>query len=287
MLERTTYPAGVPCWVDLAAPDLDAAVAFYSQLFTWQFEEALAPDASGRYCLARLERGRVAGLGALDPVARHSPAWTTYVSVDSANDTAARVIAAGGTLVAAPLAVGAAGRMALIADPAGAVLGVWQPGTTIGAELVNAPRTWNWSNLSTRAVAEARAFYGQVFGWEATPVDFGAGESFMWRVPGYGDFLEQHHPGVQAMHRDAGAPAGFTDAIGWLQPMTGDQSPADPPPHWAVTFSVDDTDRIAHRADHLGGKIVVPPFDVPYARIAVIADPHGAVFTISTYTPPT
>jgi len=279
MLERTSYPAGVPCWVDSAQPDVDAAVAFYSGLFGWQFQETMPPEARASYRIAHLRGSRVAAVGSQEPGAQHRPFWNTYVSVANTDDTAAKVVPAGGTIVSPPMDVGTAGRMAVLRDPAGAVLSLW--GTTMGAQLVNEPGTWNWSDLQTRDIAGAAAFYGQVFGWEATPVDFGAGEARMWRMPGYGDFLEQHNPGVRQGHIDAGAPPGFTDAIGWLQQQTDDG-----PAHWDVTFSVDDADRIADRAQQLGGTVVVPPFDVPYARIGVVADPQGAAFNISKYNPP-
>jgi hypothetical protein len=108
----------------------------------------------------------------------------------------------------------------------------------------------------------------------------------MWRVPGYGDFLDGNDPGVRQRHQEAAAPEGSTDAIAWLQLMTSDQFADDVPPHRSVTFSVDDTDAIAERTKQLGGTVTVPPFDVPYARIAVVTDPQGAVFTVSKYIPP-
>jgi predicted enzyme related to lactoylglutathione lyase len=151
---------------------------------------------------------------------------------------------------------------------------------------VNEPSTWNWSDLSTRDVAAAAAFYSAVFGWQSMPVDFGFGEARMWRMPGYGDFLEQNDPGVRERHSEAGAPEGFTDAIAWLQPMTGDQVANNEQPHWSVTFSVDDADAVAERAHKLGGTVLAPPFDVPYSRMAVLQDPQGAVFTVSKYIPP-
>ena len=287
MLERTAYPAGVPCWVDTTQPDVAAAVDFYSRLFGWQFEDAQPPDAPGRYVVGHLRGRRVAAVGSTDQARQQAAVWNTYVCVESADDTAAQVVAAGGEMRMPPMDVGQAGRTAVLADPGGAVLHLWQPGTTIGAQLVNEPGTWNWSDLNTRDVARAKTFYGQIFGWQADKVDFGSGESYMWRMPGYGDFLEQLNPGVRQAHRDAGAPEGFTDAIGWLLHMSNDQFAADASPHWAVTFSVDDTDQIADRAQKLGGTITVAPFDVPYARMAVITDPQGAVFSISKYNPPT
>lgn len=285
-LERTGYPAGVPCWIDTAQPDPQAAVDFYGRLFGWQFEGRMPSTSPGRYFVARLRGRDVAAVGSATDGSRVAPVWHTYICVDSADETCARVIEAGGQVVTPSFDILNAGRMAVIADPAGATLCLWQPGAHKGAQLVNQASTWNWSDLNTRDIESAKTFYRTVFGWETSRVDFGSGEAYMWRVPGYADFLEQSDPGVRQRHQAAGAPEGFTDAIGWMQPMTSDQFPDDARPHWSVTFSVDDTDSIAARAWQLGGRVTVPPFDVPYARIAVLTDPQGASFTVSQYTPP-
>jgi uncharacterized protein len=285
-LERTSYPAGVPCWVDTAQPDPQAAVAFYSGLFGWELEDSMPSTSPVRYFMARLRGRNVAAVGSVTGGAAPTPVWNTYICVDSADATAAKVTDAGGRIITPPFDIPNAGRMAVFADPAGATFCVWQPGEHTGAQLVNEPSTWNWSDLNTRDIDGAKAFYGAVFGWQASTVDFGSGEAYMWRVPGYGDFLEAHNPGIRQRHQEAGAPEGFTDAIGWLQPMRSDQFPDAAPAHWSVTFSVDDTDAIADRTTQLGGSVTVPPFDVPYARLAVITDPQGAVFTVSKYMPP-
>jgi uncharacterized protein len=119
-----------------------------------------------------------------------------------------------------------------------------------------------------------------VVGWETTTVEFGPTTATMWRVPGYSDALEKLDPGIRERHAEAGAPEGFSDSIGWM--MRGD----DGPPHWSVTFSVDDTDAAAAKAEELGGRTVMEPYDAGPTRVAVLADPEGAVFTVSTYTPP-
>ena len=284
MLERNGYPAGVPCWVDTTQPDPHAAVEFYGGLFGWDFEDSMPADAPGHYFMARLRGRQVAAVGS---AMEGSPTvWNTYVWVEDAEATMGKVTQAGGKVIAPPMDVLDAGRMAVFSDPTGAVLSLWQAGRHRGAELVNEPNTWNWSDLNTRDLGAAKAFYGAVFGWQATPVDFGSGESYMWRRPGYGDFLEQFNPGIRQRHKEGGAPEGFTDAIGWLQPMPAEQFPADVPPHWALTFSVDDADAVASRAEQLGGTVMVAPFDVPYARIAMLRDPQGATFSISRYMPP-
>ncbi len=177
-------------------------------------------------------------------------------------------------MVAAPFDIGPAGRMAVFADPEGAHFRVWQPGATAGAQLVNAPGSWNWSDLETRDIEAAKAFYGAVFGWEFSEVDLGQGPNAMIRVPGYGDHLESLTPGTLESHKSMGAPEGFSDAVGWMQPPAR----ADGAARWAVTFSVADVDATAARASELGGTVLVAPFDVPYVRMAVLRDPAGETF---------
>jgi uncharacterized protein len=281
---RNDYLPGVPCWIDTAQPDPRAAVAFYGDLFGWDFTDEMPPDSPVRYFVGRLRGGKVAAVTSSRDGA--PPAWHTYIAVADADETAARVTGSGGHLIMPPMDMSDAGRMAVFTDPARAALRAWQAGQHRGAERVNEPGTWNWSDLNTRDMTAAKAFYAAVFGWEASAVDFGSGEAYMLRRPGYGDFLERDNPGIRQIHMDAGAPEGFTDAIAWMQPMSGDQSPDTASSHWSVTFSVDDPDAIASRAAQLGGTVTVPPFDVPFARTAVITDPQGAVFTASKYIPP-
>jgi predicted enzyme related to lactoylglutathione lyase len=286
MVERDGYPPGVPCWVDTGQPDPQAAADFYEGLFGWELEDRMPAGSPGRYLVAQLRGRDVDAVGSLPEQAPPMPAWNTYVWVESADDAAAKANDAGGHVVMPPFDVADAGRMAVLSDPSGAVFCVWEAKEHRGAQLVNEPGTWNWSDLNTRDPEGAKAFYGAVFGWEAQGLDLGDGEATMWRVPGYGDFLERTDPGLRSRQADVGAPPGFEDAIGWLLPMTGDRFPDDVPPHWQVTFSVDDADATADRAAELGGRVVAPPVDVPYARIAVLSDPQGAAFTVSEFRPP-
>ena len=93
--------------------------------------------------------------------------WATYVNVESADDTAAKVTAAGGQVIVPPMDVMDVGRMAVFTDSVGAFFSVWQPGTHPGAQLVNEPGTCSWSELITTDVDASKAFYGAVFGWGA------------------------------------------------------------------------------------------------------------------------
>ena len=278
MLTRDGYPLGVPCWIDTAQPDPEAAARFYRGVFGWELEERMPPETPGSYLVARLEGCDVAAVGSQQ--APRAPVWTTYVRVGDADAAAQRARAAGGTVLAEPFDVLAAGRMAVLADPAGAELAVWQAGEQRGAQLVNAPGTWNWSTLASTDLDGAVAFYGAVFGWKGDRVDLGFGESVMWRVPGYGDALAARDPDVRRRHAEAGAPAGFTDAVGWLVPTSDGAS------HWDVTFSVADTDAVVARAEELGGEVVVAPYDAGPVRAASLRDPQGAPFDVNAYTPP-
>jgi predicted enzyme related to lactoylglutathione lyase len=274
-LRRDGFPPGVPCWVDVTVPDPPAAAAFYAGVFGWELEETVP----GRAFVGRLRGLEVAGVSSQFTGAPPAPAWNTYIAVEDADASAARVASAGGRVVVAPLDVAGAGRTAVCRDPAGALFRLWQPGTRKGAELVNAPNTWNWSNLNTADPEGAAAFYGDVFGWDAVPVDFGGYRVTMWRLPGYADFLEQFDPDLRRRHAEHDTPEGFSDAIGWLLPLGGAETP-----HWSVAFTVEDADAIAARAEALGGRVQVAPHDLgPGVRLAILADPQGAVFSVSTY----
>jgi uncharacterized protein len=286
MLERDEYPPGVPCWVDTAQPDPDAAVRFYSGLFGWEFKERMPESSPGQYLVGRLRGRDVAGVGSQPEGAPPEPGWNMYVSVDSADETAAKVKEAGGSVVVEPFDVGGgAGRMAVLADLEGAVFCVWEPKEWNGAHLVNEHGTWNFNELNTRDPGAAQTFYRVVFGWEATTLVTGDGGFTMFRRPGYGDFLAERDPGLRERMSADHVPDGFEDAVAWLAPMADGQFPEDTPPHWSTTFAVDDADAIAERAAELGGTVLAPPFDAPWVRMTVIRDPQGAVFTASKYVP--
>jgi uncharacterized protein len=279
MSEQDRYIPGVPCWVDTTQPDPDAAVAFYGGVFGWEFEDTMPPGSPGKYYMARISGEDVAGVGSQMEGAPPTAVWNTYVWVESADETAAKVRAAGGRVLAEPFDVGDAGRMAVFADPEGAAFCVWQAKDHRGAAIVNEPGSLNFNNLFTRDLDGAKSFYGSVFGWEI--LDLGGG--FAWALPGYGDFLEQRNPGTRKGMADMGAPERFEDVVASANPISDEQP--DVAPHWGVTFAVDDADAIAARAAELGGRVVVPPFDAPWVRMTIVSDPQGATFTASKFVP--
>ncbi|HEY1853794.1 MAG TPA: VOC family protein [Solirubrobacterales bacterium] len=286
MIERTEYPAGVPCWVDSGQPDPLAAAEFYGGLLGWEMAETMPPGAPGHYIVARLDGREVAAVGSLPAAVPQVPAWNTYVRVESADETAAKAREAGGSVLMEPFDVFEAGRMAVLADPSAAAFCIWQPRQMIGARVVNEPSSWNWSDLRSDDPEAATAFYGAVFGWQAVELDVGPGTATLLQMPGYGDFLERTvDPEIRKRQEGGGAPPGFEDAIGWLVPLERSSTP-DAAPHWHVTFAVDDADATAARAAKLGGEVVSSPTDMPWVRIAVLRDPQGATFTISKFQPP-
>lgn len=280
MPERDHYIPGVPCWVDTSQPDPEAVLDFYGGLFGWELTDEMPEGSEGRYFMARLHGGDVAAVGSAPPGSPPTPTWNTYIAVADADDAAAKVRAAGGTVVMEPFDIMDAGRMAVFADPEGAVFSVWQARDMIGAKVVNEAGSLNFNGLNTHDAGAAKAFYGAVFGW--TTLDVGGGME-MWTLPGYGDDLERDNPDLRKMVAESGGPPGFEDVVASIAPIPADQP--DAPAHWSVTFAVDDADATAARAAELGGTVVVPPLDAPWVRMSVLADPGGASFIASQFVP--
>ena len=294
MPERDGYIPGVPCWVDASEPDPDAALDFYGGLFGWEFEDVMHSGSEANYFIARCEArgwslfdtsGDVRGgdVAAIRSIADTSPPaamWNTYFWVESADEAASRVRDAGGGVVMGPIDFMDAARVAVFTDPEGAAFCVWEAREHRGARLVNDPGSLNFNGLNTRDVEGARSFYGSVFGWRTLTIDGGLE---MWTLSGYGDFLERHHPGLRKRMAGAGAVGGFEDVAATINPIADDQPGT--PAHWSVTFATDDADATAAKAAELGGKVIVPPFDAPWVRMTVIADPQGATFIASRFVP--
>jgi predicted enzyme related to lactoylglutathione lyase len=262
MTEMTSYAPGTPCWVDLGSPDIDASTDFYGQLFGWEVPESENAEQTGGYRIAT-QRGKSAA--GMMPLMQEGqvPAWTTYVSVEDADATAAKVHEAGGTVLAEPMDVMDLGRMAVFADPTGAVFGIWQAGNFSGAELVNEPNTYSWNELNTRDPDAAKAFYAAVFGWGTREMDMGDDGTYaMWRLP---DAAEDD------------------DSVGGLLDMRG-RVPDEVPAHWLTYFTVEDRDATASKAKEMGAEEMMS-MDMQMGRLAILRDPQGAAFGIFESTP--
>jgi uncharacterized protein len=254
MSQMTTYMPGTPSWVDLGSPDIEASAGFYATLFGWDVPESENAEQTGGYRQAMKGDKPTAGMMPLMQEGQ-PPAWTTYVSVEDADATAAAVKGAGGTVMAEPMDVMDLGRMAIFADPTGAVFGIWQPGTFTGAGLVNEPGALSWNELNTRDPEAAKAFYGAVFGWDFEDNDMGEMGTYTSLKLGDGP-------------------------VGGMLDMAGRGVPDEVPAHWQVYFAVEDTDAAVDQAKQGGGTVMVEPIDIPAGRFAILTDPHGASFAV-------
>jgi hypothetical protein len=253
MPEITSYQPGTPSWVDFATPDIAASVEFYGGLFGWEAPEMENSEQTGGYRQATKNGRPAAGIM---PVMQEgqSPAWTTYVSVEDAEATAAAVKDAGGTVVVGPMEVLDLGKMAVFTDPGGAFFGVWQPAAFAGAGVVNEPGAIAWNELNTRDLAAAKEFYGAVFGWQFQDQEMGA-ETYTMIVLG-------------------------DRPVGGILDLTARQVPEEIPPHWQVYFGVEDTDAAIETAKGAGGAVMMEPIDIPFGRFAILTDPQGASFAV-------
>jgi predicted enzyme related to lactoylglutathione lyase len=257
MPERTSHPHGTPSWVDLTTTDQAAAKQFYGELFGWEFDDNPV-DENTVYSMA-LKGGKAVAAISPQPeqMAGMPPVWNTYVTVDDVDARAGKVEGAGGTVMAPPFDVMDAGRMAVVVDPTGAVLMLWQPKESIGAELVNEHGTLTWNELMTPDLDAATAFYGDLLGWGSEPME-GDGPTYL------------------ILTRDDGE--GIAGAMN--PPMEG------LPPHWGVYFAVDDTDAIVEKATAGGGSLLNGPMDIPVGRTAALADPQGGAFSVIALAEP-
>jgi uncharacterized protein len=251
MGERTRYEPGTFCWAGLATSDPDAGRRFYSGLFGWQAEEFSLGEA-GSFTLLRRDGGEVALLYRQQPQARAAgapPHWTSYISVEDADAIAARAGELGGAAVfRAPFDVLDLGRVAAIRDPTGAMVSLWQAGSRIGATLVNDVGALCWNELATSDVERAKAFFGELFGWE----------------------YETDESGYTSVRNGGHLNGGMREQSEQERGI---------PPSWLPYFTVENADDAARQAARLGGKSL-PASEMKIGRFAVIADPQGAAFAL-------
>lgn len=248
------HPNGSFCWIELATSDQKAAKAFYGSLFAWEPNDM--PMGPGEfYTIFRLE-GRDAAAGYTlrkEQVAQHVPPhWMLYIQVENVDTTGAKVPQLGGTVVVAPFDVFDLGRMAVITDPTGAYFSLWQPNRSKGTQIAHIAGNLCWSDLSTPDPKRAGEFYSKLLGWQ----------------------IMDDEKGTDYLHIKNGE-----HFIGGIPPVK--TRPPGVPAHWLPYFWVDDVDASAAKAKQLGANICLTPTSLEdVGRLAVIADPQGAVFAI-------
>jgi len=251
MGERSSHQPGTFSWTDLNTPDQEGAKAFYCALFGWDADDQ--PVGEGiTYTMMSIGGKNVAAVSPQGEDQKGMPPfWLSYVTVEDADAVTAKVTELGGTVMAGPFDVFDAGRMAVVQDPQGAFFAIWQPGQSIGAELVNAPGALTLNQLNTSDPEAAGGFYSDLFGWDVSQV------------------AETPQP-YWGIHNQRALNGG----------MMGLPGEGGGPPHWLAYFATESLDRSVDRIGELGGEIVVPPSPVPGGRIAVARDPHGAYFAL-------
>jgi predicted enzyme related to lactoylglutathione lyase len=250
MTETMTALVNRPAWVDLATPDPEGSREFYSKLLGWQMTVSSDPQYGG-YATAKLGDRSVGGIGPKQD--EHAPtAWSLYIGAQDVDALAGRVAEAGGTIVAPAFDVGDQGRMAVLQDPTGGTIALWQ-WSEMGDFLADAPNAFGWAELNARGVERAIPFYERLFGWSHKTSE-GTDDS-----PPYTEFTLD----------------GESIAGAWeMSPMV----PAEVPSYWQVYFNVDDVDGAFRRAVDAGGSETVAPQDFPGGRFAILSDPQGASF---------
>jgi predicted enzyme related to lactoylglutathione lyase len=239
--------------VDLGVDDIARASSFYAGLFGWDTQAG--PAEAGGYTMC-LRTGRpVAGIGPKQGPPDTPPVWTTYLAADDADETAAKISKAGGQLFMDPFDVMDVGRMAVAADPGGAVFGIWQARAHTGVGLANEPGTLCWNENHTRDFDQTTAFYQAVFGYDLSGVE-GAGVRYATLK------LDGREVGG-IMELDASTPAAV-------------------PAHWETYFAVAGTDAAVAAVRAAGGTVIRPPWDTPYGRMAMVTDDQGAEFSVIT-----
>jgi predicted enzyme related to lactoylglutathione lyase len=253
MAERTGYTPGTFSWTDLSTTDQDAAKRFYAGLFGWTYTDNAVGEGLF-YSMAGIGDKHVAAISTqpqrqLD--AGVPPAWNSYITVESADETLARAKELGATVHAEAFDVMEAGRMGVIQDPHGAYFLIWEPKEHMGARLVNAPGALAWNELSTPDMDASTSFYSDLFGWVVTPVEG----------------MEMPYSAIKnAADRNNGG----------IRPTM----PPESPPFWLVYFAVEDLDPTLAKVDELGGSVLVGSTDIGMAKIGVVQDPQGAVFAL-------
>jgi predicted enzyme related to lactoylglutathione lyase len=254
MPKFTSYTQGTPSYVELMAPDQQAAAEFYRQVFGWQIQESPLPEEAGGgvYLQGQINGDTVCGISGQMPGMEGHPAfWGVYLAVDDVDAVTAKVEGAGGKVDAPPFDVMDLGRMSAIQDPTGARVNLWQAASSIGTEVANEPGTPTWNEIVSPDLPAALAFYAEVVGIGSRQSKTMGDYTVITNVSG--------------------------DVVGGVMPPAME----DIPPHWNVYFNVTDADATAALIESLGGKTMAPNFDVPgVGRMGVFADPQGGMFNI-------
>ncbi|MCI9888135.1 VOC family protein [Micrococcales bacterium 31B] len=242
---------GQPIWIDLMTRDYEVAFDFYTHVFGWTVQRG--GEEFGGYSQFFQGDDPIAGCMVAPEQDAPPSMWSTYLAAPDIEDTLNRAQAAGATLMFGPHKVADFGSMAGLQDPAGAFVCLWQANTHAGYTYKAAAGYPVWFEMCSKNFEASEAFYREVFGTELETV-----------------FTDPMR--YQTMSIDNWQFGGHMDAAVTM--------PAPVPSHWQVYFGVDDVDAACERVGERKGQVLQPPFDTPYGRMALVADPFGATFMI-------
>jgi uncharacterized protein len=252
MATLNSHVDGTICWQDLGSTNQDQAMRFYDHLFGWKYEQT-GPEF-GNYAMAHNGEGLfVGGVGGKMQGDPTPSAWIVYFSSSDLQASCAKASALGAKVIVPPMTVGSMGHMAVAIDPTGAAFGIWQAIDFVGMQLKDENGAFAWAETYSRNANEAALFYSQLFGLECKPM--------------------QNMDNYQTLHLSDG-----TTVAGIMQ--MDDSFDASIPSHWSTYFQVPSADEAVATTISLGGKLVAEPFDTPFGRMSLVADPSGARFYV-------
>jgi predicted enzyme related to lactoylglutathione lyase len=256
-----TIDPGLFAWWELSTTDPDGAKKFYNAVFGWTYRDDAM--ANGFVYTSFLYDGKsVAACYQQMPeqTAQGVPSnWMSYVKVASADESAGKVTAAGGTVIMPPMDAEEHVRMAICQDPSGAFFGLMQPKRHTGAQLINAVGGVCWTELMSTNMESVRSFYNALFGWVPETNDMGGGMQ-------YTQFKLGSHTAAGAMQ---------------ISPEMGPI-----PSHWCGYVTVENCDATVSKVTENGGQMIVPAMDIPgVGRFAKFRDPQGAVIAFIQLLP--
>ena len=240
-------------WQELLTSDPDAAQPFYKSLIGW--ETSLWEEGEQPYTMWMKGEVAVGGLMTLPDEAKAMgapPHWLSYIGTPQVDATVEKAKGLGAKPLFGPMDIPKVGRIAVMADPQGAVFAIFQPAGEEPPQV-----TPSCGTSSPPPISPPRLnFYQALFGLEkGDAMDMAAmGASGIYQIIKHGG---QDIGGI--FNKPAEMPG---------------------PSAWTVYFSVNDVDGAAPRAKELGGQVLAGPMDVPDGRIAHIMDPQGAVFAL-------
>jgi predicted enzyme related to lactoylglutathione lyase len=242
-------------WYDLFTNDLQSASRFYEGLFGWSFSDT----ASKERVIKTISRDGVPIANAIHIDSKKGNVneclWLSYMSVEDVDRALTVSKKNNGTIYLQPKNLPNRGRVAIVRDPEGAIFGIVTTSDGDPPDQSFVRNHWMGSELWSKNPEAAIEFYHLLAGYEQRLVDMGAGQKYRLLVK-------------------KGQTRGGVVKIPW----------DDVKPNWLPYIAVEDVMAIVARVKKLGGRVLLAPDKaIREGRVAIIADPSGAVFAVQQF----